>query len=360
MTRLLLLYALALAAAAPVLAQPDLNGRSVIPLDRSSGFPGDSLLIPIIASNSGTQAAPDFPAAVYFSNDRIISADDIFLTRVTVPAVGPQSNSFGGARTVVPQVPRGGYYVLVALDDPNTVPETDETNNVNSARFTVSPAFGGPDLIPDAATLEDTEVEPGGRVSVDYVVVNAGQSDVGDFDAAFYIALGSEFVTPRSEWILLERETIGGLDAGESNDESEQITVPMSVPPGDYSFFVILDDRNLIAEISETNNTYALGLRVTGATAGEAEPGAAMLTLRASPNPAGGAVSLGYTLPTAGPVQIKVYDALGRRIALVADGERGAGAHAEALDTSRLPPGVYAARLVVDGAAAFVRFSVAR
>lgn len=357
--RLLLLCAL-LATGASAQGLPDIRGGTVITLARNDGEPGDSLRISIAASNSGTAAAPDFPAAVYFSDDLIVTPDDIFLTRVTIPGVGPQGNTSGVARTVVPDVPRGGYYILVALDDPDTVAESNETNNRNSARFTVSPAFGGPDLLVSLANLEDTVVAPGDRVTVEYRPANRGQSDVEDFDAAFYIALGSEFVTPRADWILLARETLGGLDAGDDDDEQEQFTVPTSVPPGDYSFFVILDDQNLIPEVSETNNTFALGLRVTGGTSGEDGLVTETLDLRASPNPSGGSVQVTYTLATAGPVQIAVYDALGRRVAVAADGARGAGAHTETLDVSSLPPGAYVARLAAAGSTASISLTIVR
>src|SRR5262249_59586139 len=47
--------------------------------------------------------------------------------------------------------------------------------------------------------------------------------------------------------------------------------------------------------------------------------------LEVSPRPSRGAVELSYSLPHAGRVKVAIYDAAGRRIATVADGEEPAG-----------------------------------
>ena len=360
MNRLLSLFALALLAAMPTSAQgvPNLIGGFSIPLATNSGNPGDSLFVLIDVANVGTADAPAFPTAVYFSTDRFVSDDDTLITRVMVPGVPAQSNGGSGVRIAVPNVPRGGYRVLVALDDPNTVSETNETDNVNSALFTVSPAVGGPDLIPGDGDLEDETVAPGGRISVSYRVANAGPSAVGDFEAAYYLAVINR---PPSEWILLERETLGGLDAFDDEDESEQVTIPASVPPGEYGFAIILDDRNLVAESIETNNDYGAGrITVTGTTANESTIPENGLSLRASPNPSGSVVRLSYALARPLSVRLVVTDALGREVAVVTNGAQGAGAHTATFDVSGLPAGVYAARLVTAEGTATVPLTVVR
>lgn len=71
----------------------------------------------------------------------------------------------------------------------------------------------------------------------------------------------------------------------------------------------------------------------------------------AEPNPASGASVLRFRLPRAAHVRLDVYDALGRRVATLADGEREAGEHELALGGRALPAGVYLCRLAVDGRA---------
>ncbi|MEO0558790.1 MAG: T9SS type A sorting domain-containing protein [Bacteroidota bacterium] len=64
------------------------------------------------------------------------------------------------------------------------------------------------------------------------------------------------------------------------------------------------------------------------------------------PNPAVGRTLVPFTLRQPADVQLAVYDALGREVALVADRGYSAGEHVEPLDTSDFAPGTYVVRLV--------------
>jgi hypothetical protein len=59
------------------------------------------------------------------------------------------------------------------------------------------------------------------------------------------------------------------------------------------------------------------------------------------PQPAHGAVSIAFGIGRSGRVLLAVYDALGRRVATIADGERGAGRHLVTGHLGGMPPGVY-------------------
>lgn len=62
------------------------------------------------------------------------------------------------------------------------------------------------------------------------------------------------------------------------------------------------------------------------------------------PNPARGAVTLSFTLPSPANVHIEAFDVLGRRVARLAEGPHAAGEHRVAWG-DRLPSGVYVVRL---------------
>ena len=96
--------------------------------------------------------------------------------------------------------------------------------------------------------------------------------------------------------------------------------------------------------------------------AGEGSPAEAegLALLPAVPNPAASATELSFTLDAAQDVRLAVYDVLGRQVALVAEGARGAGTHTATVDASRLPSGVYVARLTAGGQTVLRRFTVAR
>ena len=80
----------------------------------------------------------------------------------------------------------------------------------------------------------------------------------------------------------------------------------------------------------------------------------------AYPNPAGDAVTLAYEIEQAGSVDLVVYDVLGREVVRVVEGVQAAGRHVETVDTSGLAPGIYVARLTVDGQHWTRRLTIAR
>lgn len=63
------------------------------------------------------------------------------------------------------------------------------------------------------------------------------------------------------------------------------------------------------------------------------------------PNPFNPATRIEYTLPSRSNVQIRVYDLLGREVAVLVNGEREAGTHAVQFDARKLSSGIYFYRM---------------
>ena len=85
------------------------------------------------------------------------------------------------------------------------------------------------------------------------------------------------------------------------------------------------------------------------------------LTLYPSfPNPTVSAATFRYALPKAMPVQLAIYDMLGRRVALVDAGERAAGRQEVVFDASNLASGLYFLRLQAGDQVRTGRFTVVR
>ena len=78
------------------------------------------------------------------------------------------------------------------------------------------------------------------------------------------------------------------------------------------------------------------------------------------PNPFSGSTTLSYTLPEATDVRLDVYDLLGRRVAVLAEGNQAAATHTVTFDGSGLASGVYLLRLQAGGAQRTRRMVVAR
>ena len=96
-------------------------------------------------------------------------------------------------------------------------------------------------------------------------------------------------------------------------------------------------------------------------TAGEADAAAAGVYLDApAPNPARGRTALAFTLARASEARLTVVDLLGREVAVLFDGPAAAGRTDATFDASRLPAGVYVARLAAAGMATTTRVTVVR
>lgn len=65
----------------------------------------------------------------------------------------------------------------------------------------------------------------------------------------------------------------------------------------------------------------------------------------AAPNPVRDVARVRFALPEAGAVQVGLYDLLGRQVATLAAGERGAGWHEATVDVRALSAGVYVVRM---------------
>lgn len=77
------------------------------------------------------------------------------------------------------------------------------------------------------------------------------------------------------------------------------------------------------------------------------DDGAVDLQVAVAPNPISGAGSVAFGLAEAADVRVALYDALGREVAVLADGPFSAGRHAVRLAASAFPTGVYVVRIAV-------------
>ncbi|MDT0630427.1 T9SS type A sorting domain-containing protein [Rubrivirga litoralis] len=95
------------------------------------------------------------------------------------------------------------------------------------------------------------------------------------------------------------------------------------------------------------------------ATPAEAD-GGLDLAVAAWPNPTRGAATVAFGLAAGGAARVAVYDALGREVAVAADGPFGSGRHVVGLPARALPAGVYVVRVTTEGGVRTARLTVVR
>jgi glucuronoarabinoxylan endo-1,4-beta-xylanase len=88
-----------------------------------------------------------------------------------------------------------------------------------------------------------------------------------------------------------------------------------------------------------------------GGPAGVAQPERGAFASRAYPNPAHEAAIIEYTLPSVADLTLRVFDVMGREVALLHDGRLDAGRHSATFDGSALPNGIYIYEITAGSAA---------
>ena len=82
--------------------------------------------------------------------------------------------------------------------------------------------------------------------------------------------------------------------------------------------------------------------------------------VRASPNPFTDRTRVTFALPAPAAVTVEVFDAVGRRVAVLAQGDLAAGEHDAVFDADGLPAGVYLVRVAAADRVATVSVLLAR
>ena len=141
--------------------------------------------------------------------------------------------------------------------------------------------------------------------------------------------------------------------AGATVSQSIKLQTRASDPAGAYTLSLLAEAGSVAAPGDAAEVLATMPLTKAGAGLRVAE------ALSASPNPAADATTLRFAVAASTGATLVVYDALGREVARPLAGTVD-GVTETRLDTSAMPAGLYIARLVVDGHAQAVRFSVAR
>ena len=123
-----------------------------------------------------------------------------------------------------------------------------------------------------------------------------------------------------------------------------------SLYPGNTSQAGSFCEMNGTVYFTAADGTHGVELwAVAGAAAGvgpvDRDPDGSVSLLPCEPNPVRTSAGIAYTLATAGRVTLAVYDAQGRVVRTLVDGEQAAGAHRAEFDARGLANGVYFYRL---------------
>ncbi len=219
-----------------------------------TGFSGRNLNVSFTVTNAGSYqtVASRWKETLFLSRDQILdSRDPVLGTVAHSGALGAgESYQFAG-EFLVPQGLTGEYNVFVRTDRDNSVPESNESNNISPSQIVSLSLTAPADLVVESITPLPTAV-PGDPVTIDWVGRNTGAN------AAFGLWTDSVYLSPDATWDINDvfvgqyvRQS--DLAPGATYEGSISPTLP-AMNIGAYYVIVRTDSRNQVREINESNN----------------------------------------------------------------------------------------------------------
>jgi glucose/arabinose dehydrogenase len=227
---------------------------------------------------------------------------------------------------------------------------TDQGGLRDTARVDIHPEV---DLWPTPVTLVPGYLSAGTATAFRFSLRNAGRMPA-----------------PRTRWRIVANATTlveGDTSVAARDSVSIQGFVPPTIAPGRYTLRVVADTLGQAFETVESNNAQAREVTVVpaGATAADGPVPRRMWLSTPYPNPSRGALALALELPATSRVSMRILDIQGRELWAQPDRSYPAGRwtlrwEGRTTAGARVRPGVYLARVVVDGVVQTRRIAIVR
>jgi subtilisin family serine protease len=260
-------YVLALADSAKIVAESSEGNNSAYAVARIGGDLTVSSVtaptslgagLPFTATdttkNSGGSDIGPSVTNFYLSSDASLTASDPLLGSRPVDGLAAGAVNTGSVTLTVPGDTRPGtYYVFAKADGPNTLTETQESNNTGYKGVTV-----GPDLTVAIGSV--STVRSGSPATFNDTVTNRGGGDAGATIVKFF--LSTNYILDGNDIPLAETRPVTALAPGASSSGSTIVNIPGGLTPAYYYLFAQADASGSVVESTESNNTYYKYIRV--------------------------------------------------------------------------------------------------
>jgi subtilase family serine protease len=211
---------------------------------------GASTTVTSAITNTGNNPTPVSSVTYYLSSDNIYDPSDVQvgITNGTVLAAGA-SASRNGSITIPAETSVGDYYLIYFIDASNDVPETDETNNINSLSITIIPTVI--DLIVSSPSISPETLIIGNTATLSCTIKNTGNASATSSTVGYYLSTDQIF---DASDVFLAEASGGTITAGSSASRSISGTIPVTTPAGLYYIICYGDHLNTVLETDESNN----------------------------------------------------------------------------------------------------------
>jgi hypothetical protein len=173
--------------------------------------------------------------------------------------------------------------------------------------------------------------------------------------------------TPFSRWYLMADGTAlayGDTLVAGGDTIHVATTVQAGLAPGQYTLRVVVDSLGVVRETDESNNAVTRTLQVANLTGASSDAPTALALSSPFPNPSTREVHLGLSLPRAARIEFEVHDLQGREVWSQRARDYAPGrwtlSWSGLAQGRRVAPGIYLARVTVNGVAITRRLAIVR
>jgi subtilase family serine protease len=220
----------------------------------ASGGAGQTITITDTTKNQGGDATGPSRTQFFLSADAALGASDLLLGARDIPSLAAGGTSAGSTTvTIQPGTAAGNWYLIAKADAEEIVTETSETNNTAAKIVPI-----GPDLDITALTAPGTAGE-GQTITITDTTKNVGGGPTGPSRTHYF--LSPDGTLNASDAFLGSRD-LPSLAAGATSSGSATITIPPGTAVGIWYIIAKADGDEIVAEVSETNNTAAKTIQI--------------------------------------------------------------------------------------------------
>ena len=203
-----------------------------------------------VRNQSDYDAVSGTTLRAYLSTDTTISSDDMEIGEGYVRRLDASETSDVSIRLEAPEEP-GTFFYGVCV-----VPGTGDSDKRNNCSIAVTVTVSGPDYVVASISTSDDQLDSGGRLTLNAIVLNQGDGDATSTTTLHYYR--SSDATISTDDTEVGEDIVFILDASETSEESIRLEAPEE--PGIYYYGACVDP--VVGE-SDTKNNCSDAVSVT-------------------------------------------------------------------------------------------------
>ena len=221
-------------------------------VDDSSPTTEESFTLSATVSNQGSASSGSTTLRYYRSTDSSISSSDTPVGTDTVGGLSASGTSDESTSVTAPST-AGTYYYGACVD--SVTGESDTTNNCSTAVAVAVGTPPAPDLVVGTPSVDDSSPTTEESFTLSATVSNQGSASSGSTTLRYYRSTDSSISSSDTP---VGTDTVGGLSASGTSDESTSVTAPSTA--GTYYYGACVD---AVSGESDTTNNCSTAVPVT-------------------------------------------------------------------------------------------------